>query len=1173
MTLRIHLLGQPRLFIDRIPQPFAAPPKTMPLLAYLLLHRERMIERQQVAFALWPDESESEARANLRRHIHQLMRALPPAPANLPWLITDAHTLRWNPQADYWLDIAEFETQSAQPSQMEEAIGLYTGDLLENNYDDWIFFERERLRNLFLDFLSRLVIQQRSERNFSKAILFAQKLLQSDPFREDALRQLVSLRYESGDRAGALQEYENFEHRLRDEMGVVPMPETRTLAELVRRNARLPGIDNSQAEIQTTSNLYARPAKSWLLPFVGRDGEMQTAAARWNRAVRGHGGLLLVGGEAGVGKSRLAREIAILVENQGGRVLFGAVSPTQARAYHPIIEAFEASLPLLEGLTLSPIRMAALASLIPQLFQDQKLPPLPTLEPDRERIRLFDALAASIEVLAGPRPLLFILEDLHWAGEATLDLINFLARRAAGKPILLLGTYRDEETPRSHPLRNLRRNLQSEALADHIALGRLTASAVQSLLAQMPADWLPSQDELSTRLFSESEGHPLLIDQLLEHWHQAGLGVLNELPGDIRSIILSRLSHLPENCRAYAEVASLLGAAFNVETVREVGGWNEAQAHTALSGLLDNRLVRDIEGRSHFDYAFAHHLIQSVLYEEIPIAKRKRRHLRAAEVLQEIFPERRQELIGELARHFDAGDDAARAIPCYFENAQHLVTIFADSEALASINRALELGDKGGTGCPPATIFDFLMLRQGIHKRKGLPEKQYRDLLRLREIASASGDAQLEFTVLEHQIQYQRDQRDLPTALQLVEEIKQCTARLNTRYWRTMAAQVEGQTHIANNNFIQAERLLRQALATWEDLGDKTNQLYCICYLADIIHVGRQANEIENLLQKALVLSKETISPAQFMRALLSAANSGVVNSNPQRTLQYATQLVTLAEQVGDLGWIATGTRLIGVANAHLFNIQEGRANLKNAAQIFLAIQRLKPYAQTLDSMGSLEISVGRYEQAREHYQQSLDINQQLNQLDGICIAQINLAFACSLQGDFATEKAYAEKAIESSRKLGNRYLEASALQNLGDAELFLNQLDAALENFQTAQQIMQSLGQQRELTSILCDIAKVYLAMKRFQPALEMTEQILALYPQIVGTDDNLHRHLWTAAHIFHAIGQEEKAAHLLAQAHQEFTIALNAIPDAESRQAFSQIIHNRQIADAHEKGIWPDF
>jgi len=129
--LRIHLLGQPRFFDGAEPLKFSAPPKTLPLWAYLLLHSAQSLKRETVAFTLWTDEPESVARANLRRHLHYLRNALPRAPRHSPWLLIDAETLQWNPQSDFRLDTAEFEKLCNIPEQRAGAVALYAGDFLE----------------------------------------------------------------------------------------------------------------------------------------------------------------------------------------------------------------------------------------------------------------------------------------------------------------------------------------------------------------------------------------------------------------------------------------------------------------------------------------------------------------------------------------------------------------------------------------------------------------------------------------------------------------------------------------------------------------------------------------------------------------------------------------------------------------------------------------------------------------------------------------------------------------------------------------------------------------------------------------------------------------------------------------------------------------------------------
>ena len=180
-TFEIRLFGQPRFAVSGKPHRFSAPPRTLPLLAYLLLHRGAHLTRENIAFALWPDDSEEEARANLRRHLHHLKEALPHSDA--PWFVAEGETVSWQTPSDAWFDVDAFERHIAA-QELDEAVALYAGDLLACVYDDWIIAERERLRAQFLTALEKLLLRARSRREFAAAADCARRILENDPWRE-----------------------------------------------------------------------------------------------------------------------------------------------------------------------------------------------------------------------------------------------------------------------------------------------------------------------------------------------------------------------------------------------------------------------------------------------------------------------------------------------------------------------------------------------------------------------------------------------------------------------------------------------------------------------------------------------------------------------------------------------------------------------------------------------------------------------------------------------------------------------------------------------------------------------------------------------------------------------------------------------------------------------------
>jgi DNA-binding SARP family transcriptional activator len=457
--LSVGLFGGVRFAFDTEPWRFSAPPRTLPLLAYLILHRTKAVARESAAFALWPDDDESTARANFRRHLLYLRNALPEPPPGRPWILSDGRaTVQWNPDAACRIDAVEFERLSADDASIAAAAELYAGDLLEDLSDDWIIAERERLRDLQVSNLSKLIVAARRDGEIAESLQFAQQLFALDSWREDALRHVMELRYALGDRAGALAEYERFASRLETELNASPMAESRACYESLVRNA--PVLHEARTSA-TPGDVAARHA---LLPFVGREHELERLQVWWTRAARGGGNVGLVGGEAGIGKSRLLAELKRIAESQGGRVLLGAAGSSGGLAYRPIVEALTAAVPMLETVSIEPIWLAVAANLLPSLARsrfDVHRPP--AIEAGQERVRLFEAVFQLLRALAEQRPVLLVLEDLHWSGQATIDLVDYLDDRIGGTRILIVGSYRDEEVLRAHPLRRLRRKLDRYA--------------------------------------------------------------------------------------------------------------------------------------------------------------------------------------------------------------------------------------------------------------------------------------------------------------------------------------------------------------------------------------------------------------------------------------------------------------------------------------------------------------------------------------------------------------------------------------------------------------------------------------------------------------------------------------------------------------------------------------
>jgi predicted ATPase/DNA-binding SARP family transcriptional activator len=305
--LHIHLLGEFRLTCDEEPVSTFNAPRLQALLAYLLLHRDAPQLRHHLAFLLWPDTTEAQARTNLRQLLHGLKQTLPEADH---FLSTSAKTVQWRPNAPFRLDVAEFEQACAlaeaaaqqgdlhaQRGALEQAVAFYHGDLLPSCYDDWILPERERLRQALTEALERLLLLLESQGQPRAALAFGQRLLRHDPLREDTYRALMRLYAACGDRAGVLRVYHTCTSVLERELGVEPSTATRdayerALSVEVQAPPMPPQPAHTNLPVQLTS-------------FIGRARELAEL-----KRLLGSTHLLTLTGPGGIGKTRLALQLA-----------------------------------------------------------------------------------------------------------------------------------------------------------------------------------------------------------------------------------------------------------------------------------------------------------------------------------------------------------------------------------------------------------------------------------------------------------------------------------------------------------------------------------------------------------------------------------------------------------------------------------------------------------------------------------------------------------------------------------------------------------------------------------------------------------------------------------------------------------------------------------------------
>ena len=481
--LRIQLLGSFQVSIDDKPLARLPSERLQALLAYLVLHRDQSVARQQLAVTFWPDTTDAQARTNLRTLLTRLREALPDADQ---FLAIDAQTVQWRSDSPCAIDVIEFE-QAVASGALAHAVELYHGDLLPGCYDDWITGERERIRQAYQHALELLIDQAEQQRRFAQAIGYAQCLLRHDPLHETTYRRLMRLQLASGDRSSTLRMYHACATMLRDELGVEPSVETRTLyAQLLK--ADTPVVEASAEPVRTL--------------FVGRQAEWSRLLEAWGAASASLPQLALIMGEAGIGKTHLAEHLLAHLDRQGITTIVARSYATERNTAYAPIGQWLRSEALRERLTtLDQVWLTEVLRLAPWLHIDR--PELPTRGPLTEawqRQRLFEALARA--VLFRCEPLMMFLDDVQWCDRETLDWLHFLLQFDATAPLLIVATLRREEADDNDALSTMRLLLQKSDHLTEISLARFDAPTTTALAAHLSSTELQAAE--AARLYQET---------------------------------------------------------------------------------------------------------------------------------------------------------------------------------------------------------------------------------------------------------------------------------------------------------------------------------------------------------------------------------------------------------------------------------------------------------------------------------------------------------------------------------------------------------------------------------------------------------------------------------------------------------------------------------------------
>ena len=1128
---------------DGAPWNFRTPPRCMALLALLALAQGRTSPRASLASALWPEELDSEARANLRRHLHSAQRALPPLDG-IEWIVADTRSVRLNEEAPLWTDLEAFEAAASDPARRVEAIELYRGDLLEGSFEESLLADRERLRSLYLEACLDETQAARQALDYARATRYVERILAFDEWREDAVRLGMAIRYESGDRSSALAQFERFSTRLAEEMGIEPMPETLALRDAILMNASVPGVRAEAAlderEIRTETRL----------PFVGRTAEAATLDAAWRHAAGGRGTTFFLGGVAGIGKSRLAAEFTSSVSAQGGRVLFGETSNPQAYPYEPVVNALRRGLQLLVESPVDGPWLSALSEVLPELraaFPELAEPA--ALQPEKARMRLLEAIAKTIEGLARVRPLLLVLEDLQWAQPATLDVVETLARRIGAVPALMLITHRKGESAPGNALNTLRSRLQTERLATSLDLQPLSEDDVKSLVRKA-ASAAPGNDDLADAIAARTAGNPLFVGQLLSSY--AETGELGE--AGVVKTILDRLAPLDAAATTVAHTAAAIGSFFSVDVLSHALGWNDNETFDALGSLLDRGLVR-ASGGSAFSFAFSHAMIETTVYGSIPSDELVLRHRRIAQVLSQ--NERRDpHVLAAIARHWSLSGESERAGIAYADAAQWALAVYARAEAIALARSALE------SDLTPEVRFSTLLLVSKASHAFAEPSAWKAELDRLSVAADAFGE-EARFAAREELARYFSQIGDRDSQRTTIEEMLAMAQEMGSNTLRTKALYELALLDLQQGRLSAAMSRAEEALAIATKAGDETADGELRHLMVRIALRINDRTAIGRHLAAMSDLAERNAAPDRRTRLLECRLYVAMESDDAAACKDVGDQLLELSRTIGDARMEVNARAALSQAALQLGTMREMREHLDIAIAICERLVLADPIISFRLNRAMNELQAGNIQLSMTLIDGLIPDLERVGAELHLCSAHLSRCEAMLMLGDGARALESARIAESYAKKTGARGFLAGTNLRLGLAMCANGDVEQGLEYLREALEMRRERGLAlRTIDGISCYL-QALLDAGRLETAQPLADELASLYEQSPASALRPTYVLYLLGRTARMAGRETAAREHFKQARDKLRKEVQRLDDAETAAAFRNLPFHRALLE----------
>jgi tetratricopeptide (TPR) repeat protein/KaiC/GvpD/RAD55 family RecA-like ATPase len=842
------------------------------------------------------------------------------------------------------------------------------------------------------------------------------------------------------------------------------------------------------------------------------------------RAVHGEGGLVFVHGEAGIGKTRLVRELGAYARSRGVQVLYGRC-PALFRmdGVPPYILWKEVVKDYLETCTPEQLHRvigyypAEVAKLVPEISQTlRSIPQSFPISPEQEQNRLFEAVSQFITNISRETPLLVVLDDLQWTDPSSLLLLHYLARGVQKTPLLLLGAYRSSDINDKHPLSPVLTELNRERLPQSISLKRMSLDDISEMIRQiLEQDDVPT--EFCKMVYEKTRGNPFFAEEVIKSlkeeeviyreenkWKIKEVSRI-EFPETVKSVLKTRFARLDEECQSVLTFASFVGNDFTLEAMCALTGIEENKLLELIDKILKTGLIKEREVRGEGVCSFADILVRDVVYDEVSLLKRKKLHGVVGRALEKAYAKKIDEHFGELASHFLESGDKDKALDYFLKAGEKAQKVYANNEATSYFQSALAL----------------------LEEREGeLPEK--------RRILERLGDIK-----------------------RLVGEHDACL-----KYWNKALVlwnQLEEKE--------SASRLYRKmANVLWEDMGD--------------IEKAKENHE------KALKILEAEHEKVELAGLYEDMAHMYYRTGDIPKALSLANKALELAEKLNAYEVIASSCVSLGTIFSFSGDLKKAREchtrGLKIALDNGYMVTALRAYNNL-----AIALPPEEQEQALEYYEKGYELAKKIGEINHQSWIGVSLVVRYFGMGNMAKAMALAEDCVALDTKAGNLPNLSLSKSALGIGLVFVGDLDKGEQYLKEALSLAQKLKQWQQEEGVYWFLGMMHFGNEEYHRALEFLEKANAVYDkagvEYVKMKDS-YLLIWT----YVELGEIEKAENLLGNLRKfaleakdkELTATVDAVEGMllraqkrweESLQFFERSLRAFEALNARRWNVYP--